>query len=102
MRTCLITFPGDNHEPHPYLTPTQWLPKPVTSQAPSIPPALRAPWSPPSEGAEREKRSRFQSMREIILGILPPPRGEGEDSRRTNLPTVIGNWYQFLGVQAAS
>ena len=53
----------------PPLTPAQWLPKPTTNKVPSIRPALRAPWS--------------------------RPRGEGEESRRTNLSIVIGNWYDY-------
>jgi hypothetical protein len=43
---------------HPHLTPTQWLPKPATIQSPNIRFALRASWSPPSEGAEREKTGK--------------------------------------------
>ena len=40
--------PCPSHEPREdklRLTPTQWLPKPATSQLPSIRPALRAWWS---------------------------------------------------------
>jgi len=64
VRNVETPHPNPLHEPHPHLTPTQWLPKPATSQLPSIPPALRAPWSPPSEGAERES--------DLAASINPP------------------------------
>jgi hypothetical protein len=81
------------HEPHPHLTPAQWLPKPATSQVPSRRRALRALGSPPSEGAEREKMGGGGALKENVLaclarnGIQFDPKGK---IMLLTLPRVLG------------
>jgi hypothetical protein len=81
---CDTTICSDSNAPqedeipssHPHLTPAQWLPKPATNQVPSKSLALRALWSPPSEGAEREKMDaageKYRWSSRAFSRVFPP------------------------------
>ena len=71
------------------LTPTQWLPKPATSQVPKNSCALRATWSPGGGEGEELACERFRgSMRDFGLrGILTPALSPWERVRRR--PSIL-------------
>jgi hypothetical protein len=80
------TFPPLTMNRHPHLTPAQWLPKPATRWFPDKRGALRALWSPPSEGAERENRPAVLGRLKSSLGLAATPNRSSalQDARRSN------------------